>query len=112
MSMMDVCGPVYCPKCKPVFNKHKRRLDPPLVCSSANYSGCGVDMANCPTCGKGYQISYKIDKVAHCKDWDVDLEAEKESEKRAKVDRVKEAEKNLQKAKQELEVSLADAEHV
>ena len=28
-----------------------------------NYSGCGVDIYECPECNKQYQISYKVDKI-------------------------------------------------
>jgi len=28
-----------------------------------NYSGCGVDIAECPRCGKRFQISYKVDEI-------------------------------------------------
>lgn len=39
-----------------------------------NYSGCGVDMAYCPMCGKGY----KVDKVTPDPAWDVTVEVDDE----------------------------------
>lgn len=65
MSMMNICGPVFCPNC----------VNNALECSDANYSGTGTDMANCPKCGRGFCVSYKIDKVTPCPALDVDLEA-------------------------------------
>lgn len=74
MSMLDVCGPVWCPICEPKLNARGRRIDQPLVESDANYSGTGTDMANCPKCGKGFCISYKIDTVQRAEEWDVPKE--------------------------------------
>lgn len=56
-------GPHYCPVCPPVKNKHRRRIDQPLELMTQNYSGCGVDMAQCPRCERIFQISYKVDQI-------------------------------------------------
>jgi hypothetical protein len=80
MSMMDVCGPVFCPVCPPRKNKRGEQIGIRLRCSEDNYSGCGVDMANCPECGKGFQVSFKIDEVTREPTWDRDLDAEKKEE--------------------------------
>jgi len=53
------------------FNRNGRRIDP-LEIVEHNYSGCGEDMANCPKCGHGFAISYRIDKITRAKDWDID----------------------------------------
>ncbi len=42
----------------------------PLFMLAQNYSGCGVDHMRCPQCGKGYQVSYKVDEVIHIKGLD------------------------------------------
>lgn len=28
-----------------------------------NYSGCGVDIYECPKCHKRFQVSYKVDEI-------------------------------------------------
>jgi hypothetical protein len=61
--MFDSTGPHRCPQCRPVVNKKGRRIDPPLQLFRSNYSGCGVDIAHCPTCERFFQISYKVDEV-------------------------------------------------
>lgn len=64
--MMDVCGPVYCPFCKP--EGWQTRLE----CTDSNYSGCGVDMANCVKCGRGFTVSFKVDRVEYTPDWNAE----------------------------------------
>lgn len=63
--MFNSTGPHYCPVCPLTMGgkKKDRRIDPPLVLEVSNYSGCGVDMAKCPTCERIFQISYKVDTV-------------------------------------------------
>jgi hypothetical protein len=65
--MFNSTGPHYCPVCPPQMSSGKkykpRRIDPPLVLEVSNYSGCGVDMAKCPTCERTFQISYKVDQI-------------------------------------------------
>jgi len=34
-----------------------------LELAETNYSGCGVDIAVCPRCGRTFQVSYKVDEV-------------------------------------------------
>lgn len=68
-------GPHYCPDCPPVYRHPKNK--PPvreghrLQLTDGNYSGTGADMANCPNCGRGYAILYKVDKVERVESWDV-----------------------------------------
>ena len=62
--MWKSTGPHHCPNCPATFNKKgDRRIDPPLDLVRENYSGCGVDFAQCPTCRRVYQVSYKVDKI-------------------------------------------------
>lgn len=71
MAMMDCMNEhPWCPECKPVFNRQNRRVGQVLTCVESNYHGCGVDMANCEKCGKGFQISFKIDKIERAPEWD------------------------------------------
>lgn len=56
-------GPHYCPDCPPVVNKKDRRIDPPLKLVESNYSGCGVDIAECERCGKAFQIEYQVKSI-------------------------------------------------
>lgn len=54
-----------CPHCRendPIIRK-ERIVGPQLFCSERNYSGCGVDIAECEQCLKTFQISYKVDEV-------------------------------------------------
>lgn len=65
--MFNSTGPHYCPVCPPTFrhpkNKEPVRTGVRLELSESNYSGCGVDIAQCPECKKYFQISYKVDKI-------------------------------------------------
>lgn len=56
-------GPHYCPA--QVVNRRNgtRRIDAPLKLLTSNYSGCGVDIATCPSCERIFQISYKVDEM-------------------------------------------------
>lgn len=60
---------IFCPKCEPVLNKKGGRIPVKLEIFEYNYSGCGVDMAECPICTRCFQISYKVDKVEQVKGW-------------------------------------------
>jgi len=53
--------PHFCPICPPFYNKKGMQIAEPLKLRVENYSGCGVDFAVCATCGRTFQISYKID---------------------------------------------------
>ncbi len=70
---------VKCPDCQPLAQSF-------LECCERNYSGCGVDMAYCPECGHGFQISYKVSEVLRTESWDgpsrVVREAEEEEDRR------------------------------
>jgi hypothetical protein len=102
MSMMDVCGPVFCPECEPIYNRRGEPVGPQLECSESNYSGCGADMANCPKCGKGWCISFQVDEVTRAEVWDVEIpteeeiRAERERERQAKVERLQKEIETLQ----------------
>jgi uncharacterized Zn finger protein (UPF0148 family) len=64
--MFNITGPHYCPTCPPVMvGKHKDRKssETQLELQVENYSGCGVDIATCPSCKKTFQISYKADEI-------------------------------------------------
>lgn len=62
-----------CPDCKHEYDRkgvrHVRRVQLKLI--EANYSGCGVDMAYCPECRKGYCVSYKVDAVTPDPAWNM-----------------------------------------
>jgi len=98
--MMNADGPVRCPSCKPHKNKKGKIIGPNLTLSESNYSGYGVDMANCPECGKGFQISFKIDKIERAPSWDVDLVAEEEANKEYRKKNIERLEEELRKAKE------------
>lgn len=61
----NTSGPVYCPNCPPQYRKRRpdERVGVHLELTVENYSGCGVDFADCPECGKRFQVSYKVDEV-------------------------------------------------
>lgn len=61
--MFDSTGPHHCPICPPALNKRGHRIDGPLELVRRNYSGLGVDIAQCPECRRQFQISYKVDKI-------------------------------------------------
>lgn len=61
--------PIYCPKC-PTRIVRGQTVGVQLVLDEHNYSGCGVDMAECPQCGKCFQISYKVDEIIEAPWWD------------------------------------------
>lgn len=67
-------GPHYCPACPTVVNKRGRTMNEPLRLLESNYSGCGVDMASCPECGKVWEISYKVDRMTRAKSWEAKTE--------------------------------------
>lgn len=75
---------VECPFCPPMG---KRQRKPLLECNDQNYSGCGVDMGNCPECGRGFQISYRVAEVTHIPDWDG--ESREQWEERAERERLR-----------------------
>lgn len=56
---------VHCPDCLKAGKRYK------LICAERNYSGYGVDMGNCPQCGHGFEISFKVDSVNRDKTWDI-----------------------------------------
>ena len=57
---------------------HSREI-PLLECSERNYQGCGVDVAHCPECGKGYQVGYYVGRVAPVESWNWETRAEREA---------------------------------
>jgi len=60
--------PIYCPHCLPgPYVSNIMGVELELI--ERNYSGCGVDIAYCPRCKKGYQISYKVDEIEEVEGW-------------------------------------------
>lgn len=73
--LFNSTGPHYCPVCPPVMvgrNRDRKSSETALEISESNYSGCGVDMANCPKCGRGFVVSYMVKAITHEPSWDVD----------------------------------------
>lgn len=56
-------GPHWCPHCPAVVNRRGERCDVALELVVSDYSGCGVDIADCPRCGRTFQVSYRVDAV-------------------------------------------------
>lgn len=67
--MFNSTGPHYCPVCPPIQTKRGLRYHK-LELIESNYSGCGVDMAICDKCRRGFCISYKVDKIERDRAWD------------------------------------------
>ncbi|RTK97280.1 MAG: hypothetical protein EKK64_01750 [Neisseriaceae bacterium] len=65
-----------CPDCKP-FGRNGTRQHL-LQCCEKNYSGTGEDHAECPECGHAFFISYKVDSVTRCPDFDGESREERE----------------------------------
>lgn len=68
--MFRSTGPHYCPVCPPVMvGKDKQRVsdETRLILRVANYSGCGVDVAECENCKRNFQISYKVANIIEIK---------------------------------------------
>lgn len=97
--MFEVTEPHFCPSCPPVLNKSQRRIDMPLNLLHKNASGSGSDIATCPTCGKGFTISYKVDKIKPNPAYNIDLVAQEqkklEEQRRAKQAALKMAQNML-----------------
>lgn len=56
-----------CPECPPYGKKgHRHQLE----CVARNYSGCGVDIGQCPECGKAWEVSYKVEALTRVTEWD------------------------------------------
>lgn len=56
--------PIFCPDC--TAEKGKGPFDwkwAELTCITHNYSGCSVDIGECPQCRKQFQVSYKVDEI-------------------------------------------------
>lgn len=77
--MFNTTGPHYCPVCPKWRSRKGSERGQELILGTSNYSGCGVDIANCSECGKGFQISYKVDEVTHVPDWDGGTRVEREA---------------------------------
>jgi len=45
-----------------------------LTCTERNHHGCSVDNAVCEKCGRGWQLSFKMDKVMRAPAWDDESE--------------------------------------
>lgn len=55
--------PAYCPECPPFETKGGKQRSVELICTETNYSGCGVDIGECPVCGQLFQVSYTIHEI-------------------------------------------------
>ncbi len=57
--------PIFCPECPPVYrhpkNKAPVREGARLELVVENYSGTGVDICQCETCNKRFEIQYKVE---------------------------------------------------
>lgn len=71
---------IECPDCPPWGKRKDRRHQ--LEVLSINYSGSGTDVGACPECGKAYSISYKVDKMEPCPDWNIPSKVDLEEEER------------------------------
>lgn len=60
--MFLTTGPHYCLAC-PTVNHKGRCIGQKLQLIERNYSGCDVDMVQCPQCKDIFEISYKVDKI-------------------------------------------------
>jgi hypothetical protein len=89
---------IFAPCCDKPTGKLFERVR--LYVTSTNYSGTATDVGNCPECGKGYSVSFKVDKVVRVKDWDSKPLKELEAENKAFVQEQKR--KQLEELKREL----------
>lgn len=60
---MSFLGPAHCPECPPWTARNGKTRLWELDCIENNYSGCGVDLGECPQCHKVFQVSYKVDEI-------------------------------------------------
>lgn len=62
-------GPHYCLVCPAEYagKDHDRRYGVRLVLTESNCSGTGADLADCPRCGRIFQITYRVDKITELK---------------------------------------------
>lgn len=56
---------VYCPVCLPLMglSNPPKRIGVVLDCIESNYSGCCVDIAECPQCKNVFEVTYKVDSI-------------------------------------------------
>ncbi len=66
--MFSRTRPHFCPNCPAETNKKNKQYGPALSLVASNYSGCDVDIAECPTCKKRFVISYSV-KVESIKEF-------------------------------------------
>lgn len=90
---------IECPECPRSGQGNKK---PNLTLTSRNYSGSGIDIGNCPECGKAFCISYKIANIDRISSWDKPKRVEIESE-RIMVGLQERAIAHQEKEKKELE---------
>lgn len=68
MNGFNTNEPVYCPVCEPRYvNRGRDRCGVHLQVTVSNYSGCSVDIAECPECQRLFQVSYKVDAIQELK---------------------------------------------
>ena len=53
---------IECPKC-PKKETKRGFFGVSMNEIESNYSGCGVDIYECPQCNKKFQVSYKVDQI-------------------------------------------------
>ena len=63
----------FCSECPSVVSDRGHRVGVKMELSEGNYSGSGEDMYNCPKCGKGFVVSYKVAAVVRDPSWDVEM---------------------------------------
>lgn len=68
---------ISCPECPPYGKKGRRHQ---LDCVERNYSGCGVDIGQCPECGKAWTVSYKVEALTRVTEWDRPTREEQDAE--------------------------------
>ena len=65
---------VYCPDCPQKFRttrtRESVRVGELLEVIQSNYSGTGIDMMECRRCGHVFAVSYKVDAIERCPDWE------------------------------------------
>ena len=54
---------IECTKCPGFINRRGVLVKPSLHLIEDNYSGCGIDIMECPECHTVFTVSYKVDKI-------------------------------------------------
>lgn len=92
-----------CPSCAQSAEFNGKRYKPKLELVEANFSGCGVDVAQCRECGNGYVVSYKIAEVRRDEGFDGPSRQEaKEQERESKLNEAARIEARAKKLREEV----------